>query len=249
MTIAKQPTITFSKVGIAHCPMNGQTSEALINYLGQFLTPERKAKIETVLAHRTRYVTVVLEDIHTSQNAGAVLRNCDNLGIQDIHIIEQTSNFKVNLNVTRGCQKWLTPHRYRKQQGNTRDCIHALKAKGYCIVATTPHTNACELPALPLDRPSALLFGNELDGLSETALAQADMHLKIPMYGFSESFNISVSTALCLQSICDRLRQSHYYPWQLSLEEQQALRLQWYRSSCKNIQQLEASFWQRHSGF
>ncbi|MGD1950312.1 MAG: TrmH family RNA methyltransferase [Leptolyngbyaceae cyanobacterium] len=219
-----------------------QQTNALTDYLSNFLTPERRAKIETVLAYRTRYVTVALEDLHTSQNAGAVLRNCDNFGIQDVHIIEQTTSFKVNLNVTRGCQKWLTTYRYAQQQGNTSSCIETLKSRGYCVVATTPHTEATTLSDLPLDHPIALLFGNELDGLSETALASADRLLKIPMYGFSESFNISVSTALCLQSICDRIRQSDHI-WQLTPEEQQKLRLRWYRSSCKNINQLEASFW------
>ncbi|MEM6254441.1 MAG: RNA methyltransferase [Cyanobacteria bacterium P01_D01_bin.156] len=220
----------------------GQIAD-LINYLADFLTSERKTKIERVIAHRTRYITVALEDIHTSQNAGAVLRNCDNFGIQDIHIIEQTTNFKVNLNVTRGCQKWLTTYRYKNQQNNTHSCINTLKEQGYCVVATTPHTDACKLPDLPLNRPIALLFGNELDGLSDTALAQADQHLKIPMYGFSESFNISVSTALCLQSICDLIHQSSY-PWQLSPAEQQLLKLDWYRNSCKHLQQVEAGFWQ-----
>ncbi|MEM7793905.1 MAG: RNA methyltransferase [Cyanobacteria bacterium P01_C01_bin.118] len=246
MVSSKTPVIKTRRVGTAHQSLSDKTTEALVHYLGQFLTPQRKAKIETVLAHRTRYVTVALEDIHISQNAGAVLRNCDNFGIQDAHIIEQTTSFKVNLNVTRGCQKWLTTYRYRQQQSNTRDCIEILKAKGYRIVATTPHTDAWELPDLPLDRPIALLLGNELDGLSETALAGADIHLKIPMYGFSESFNISVSTALCLQSICDRLRQSPYL-WQLTPEDQKILRLQWYRNSCKNLQHLEASFWQGYS--
>ncbi|MGD1853490.1 MAG: TrmH family RNA methyltransferase [Leptolyngbyaceae cyanobacterium] len=225
--------------------MNSRQTKALIEYLGQFLTTERKAKIEAVLAHRTRYLTIALEDIHTSQNAGAVLRNCDNLGIQDIHIVEQTTSFKVNLNVTRGCQKWLTTYHYAKQRGNTANCIAALKNQSYCLVATTPHTGAFDLLSLPLDQPIALLFGNELEGLSQEALEQADRHLKIPMYGFSESFNISVSTALCLQSLRDRMRQS--CPWQLPSHEQQELRLQWYRNSCKHIQQLEASFWQQHS--
>ncbi|NEQ49192.1 MAG: RNA methyltransferase [Leptolyngbya sp. SIO3F4] len=247
MVSTYRPVIPLGKPAIGELQSIGSDqSKMLIDYLGHFLTPDRKAKIETVLAHRTRYVTVLLEDIHTSQNAGAVLRNCDNFGVQDVHIIEQTTSFKVNLNVTRGCQKWLTTYRYRQQRGNARICINALKAQGYCIVATTPHTDACELPELPLDRPIALLFGNELDGLSATALIHADTHLKIPMYGFSESFNISVSTALCLQSICDRLRQSSY-SWQLTQDEQQSLRLQWYRSSCKNIQQLEASFWKKLS--
>ena len=220
-----------------------QQTKALTDYLGNFLTPERRAKIETVLAYRTRYITVALEDLHTSQNAGAVLRNCDNFGIQDVHIIEQTTSFKVNLNVTRGCQKWLTIYRYAQQQGNTSSCVETLKSKGYCVVATTPpHTEATTLSDLPLDRPIALLFGNELDGLSATALARADQLLKIPMYGFSESFNISVSAALCLQSICDRIRVSAY-PWQLTTNEQQLLRLEWYRNSCKKAQQLESIFW------
>ena len=225
-----------------------QQTNALTDYLGNFLTPERRAKIETVLAHRTRYVTVALEDLHTSQNAGAVLRNCDNFGIQDVHIIEQTTNFKVNLNVTRGCQKWLTHHQYAKQQHNTHSCIKTLKGKGYCIVATTPHTDALSLSDLSLDQPIALLFGNELDGLSDTALANADKLLKIPMYGFSESFNISVSAALCLQSICDRIRTSSTCPWQLTADEKQALRLEWYQKSCKNAQQIEAIFRKEQDG-
>ena len=220
-------------------------TQDLVNYLGQFLTAERKAKIETVLAHRTRYVTVALEDIHTSQNAGAVLRNCDSLGVQDVHIIEETTSFKVNLNVTRGCQKWLTTYRYAQQQGNTLACMAILREKGYRIVATTPH--AGDTPSvLPLNQPMALVFGNELEGLSESALTHADGLLKIPMYGFSESFNISVSTALCLQTVCDRIRQSSY-PWQLTPQQQWELRLQWHRNSCKNLEPLEASFWQSYS--
>ena len=222
------------------------TDKDLTSYLGQFLTDERKAKIESVLAFRTRYVTVALEDIHTSQNAGAVLRNCDNLGIQDVHIIEQTTSFKVNLNVTRGCQKWLTTHRYAKQHGNTCNCIETLKNRGYRIVATTPHKAALNLSDLAVDRPIALLFGNELEGLSETALTQADTLLKIPTYGFSESFNVSVSTALCLQSIGNFVRKSHY-PWELTLDEQKPLRRESYRNSFKNIRQLEASSWHEHS--
>lgn len=102
--------------------------------------------------------------------------------------------------------------------GEYRRLHHTLKDNDYCVVATTPHTDAWIPANLPLDRPIALLFGNELEGLSEVALAQADRHLSIPMYGFSESFNISVSTALCLQSICDRAHCSTY-PWQLTPDE------------------------------
>ncbi len=128
--------------------------QSLIEYLGNFLTAERRLKIDAVLSYRTRYVTLALEDIHTSQNAGAVLRNCDNFGIQDVHIMEQTTSFKVNLNVTRGCQKWLTIYRYASQRGNIQDCIKTLTAQGYRVVATTPH-DGFSLSALPIDRPVA----------------------------------------------------------------------------------------------
>ncbi|MEL6248480.1 MAG: RNA methyltransferase [Cyanobacteria bacterium J06627_15] len=221
----------------------------LIAYLRQFMTPERHQRLETVLAQRTRYMTVVLEDIHITQNAGAVLRNCDCFGIQDVHIIESTTKFKLNLDVTRGCSKWLTLHRYNQQSGNTEQCIQTLKANGYRLVATTPHGQPLPLPELPVDKPLALWFGNEHDGLSPTALAAADMQVSIPMRGFSESLNVSVSAALCLQSLCnggvgpEDHRIDPANPWPLSAEETHALRLHWYRQALPLSKQLEKQFW------
>ncbi|MEM9905773.1 MAG: RNA methyltransferase [Cyanobacteria bacterium P01_D01_bin.44] len=225
--------------------MNVSEQIALTEYLQTFLTEARWTKIESVLAQRTRYVTVVLEDVYVSQNASAVLRNCDSFGVQDVHIIENQASFKINLDVTRGCNKWLSLHKYARQQQNTETCLRQLKARGYRLVATTPHTDALYLPELPLDQPIALIFGGEQAGLSTQALEQADRQLRIPMYGFSESFNISVSTALCLQSVCDRIRQSHH-PWQLSEAEIQDLRLTWYRKSfpaSDRLDKLEKRFW------
>ncbi len=223
-------------------PTDDTTTQQLTAYLGQFLTAERQRRLETVLAQRTRYVTVVLEDIHVSQNANAVLRNCDCFGIQDIHVVQNTTSFKLNADVTRGCSKWLTLHRYRHQKNNTERCIKALRENNYRLVATTPHGQPFLPSDLPLDRPLALWFGNEHEGMSETALAAADMQVSIPMHGFSESFNISVSTALCLQGVCDRLRQSAH-PWHLSEEEIQTLRLHWYRQANPLGEQLEKQFW------
>ncbi|MEM9161498.1 MAG: RNA methyltransferase [Cyanobacteria bacterium P01_F01_bin.4] len=225
--------------------MNVLEQTELTEYLQTFLTKERQARLESVLTQRTRYITVVLEDIYVSQNASAVLRNCDSFGVQDIHIIENHASFKINLDVTRGCNKWLTLHKYAQQQRNTETCLEQLKAKGYRLVATTPHTDALYLPDLPLDQPIALIFGGEQTGLSTQALEQADLPLRIPMYGFSESFNISVSTALCLQNVCDRIRQSHL-PWQLTKAETEALRLTWYRKSLSvgdRVDKLEKRFW------
>ncbi|NEP16030.1 MAG: RNA methyltransferase [Leptolyngbya sp. SIO4C1] len=222
---------------------------ALTEYLRTFLTAERQAKIEAVLAQRTRYVTVVLEDVYLTQNASAVLRNCDSFGVQDVHIVENQAGFKINRDVTRGCNKWLTLHRYAEQQGNTAACLQRLKQQGYRLVATTPHTEALYLPELPLDRPLALLFGGEQAGLSTAALTQADLQLRIPMYGFSESFNLSVSVALCLQSLCDRIRPSQL-PWPLTTAEKSQLRLAWYRKSfpaSDRLDKLEKRFWQQRA--
>lgn len=218
------------------------TAQQIIAYLQQFLTPERQQRLDTVLAQRTRYITVVLEDIHFSQNANAVLRNCDCFGIQDIHVVQNKNNFKLNADVTRGCSKWLTLYHYKQQKQNTERCIQSLKDNDYALVATTPHGDPFSPADLPLDRPLALWFGNEQDGLSATALAAADMQVSIPMCGFSESFNISVSAALCLQGVCDRIRQSPY-PWQLTAAEAQTLRLHWYRQANPLGEQLEQQFW------
>ncbi len=213
----------------------------LTDYLGQFLTAERRQRIEAVLTQRTRYLTVVLEDLHRPHNAGAVLRNCDSFGIQDVHIIENTTGFKTTPKVTRGCHQWLSLHRYSRQRGNTLTCLSRLRDAGYRLVATAPNASH-SLHELSLDSPIALLFGNELEGLSTEALAQADLQVRLPMYGFSESFNVSVCTALGLQPLCHRLRSSDI-AWQLSDPEKALLRAQWYRLSHRGWPQLEAQFW------
>lgn len=184
-------------------------SKELINYLSEYITPERKELFEKVLSSRTRYLTVVLEDIYQSQNASAVLRSCDCFGIQDVHIIENRNQFKVNPDVTLGSTKWLNLHHYREKEQNTLDCINHLRNQGYRIVATSPHANDTNLEDFDLGKgKAALIFGTELTGISAVVENNADEFLKIPMFGFTESFNISVSAAITLHHLNLRLRQS-----------------------------------------
>ncbi|MGZ6540211.1 MAG: TrmH family RNA methyltransferase, partial [Bacteroidia bacterium] len=167
------------------------TDKDFIDYLSQFVSETRRAKFDTVLNYRTRHITVVLEDLYQPHNASAVLRSCDIFGIQDIHIIENKNAYTVNKDIALGAPKWLNLYKYRKEENNSLDCIKKLKEQGYRIVATTPHEKDCNLEDLSVDKPLALFFGTELTGISHTVREHADEYVKIPMYGFTESFNIS----------------------------------------------------------
>lgn len=202
----------------------------LLNHLLQFVTDERKALFGEVLKFRTKHITVVLEDIYQSQNASAVLRTCDLTGIQEVHIIENKYEYKVNPNVSLGSSKWLTLNWHNEKEENTIDTFNKLRSQGYRIVATTPHKNNKNLKSISLDSKMAIVLGTELTGLSSEAINNADEYLQIPMYGFTESYNISVSAALILFTLTERLRSSNF-DWQLLPEEVINIKLDWARKS------------------
>src|SRR5205814_1368349 len=193
----------------------------LISSLWQFISENKRHKMSEVIKNRTRYITVVLEDIFQSHNASAVIRSCDIFGVQDVHVVEAKYKFKAISPIAMGATKWVDVYQY----STITNVVSQLKAQGYCIVATTPHTDSCELPMLPINKKMALIFGSEQTGLSDVAMQHADMFVKIPMYGFVESFNISVSVAVCLYDIITRLHQSTI-AWHLTEEEKDDLLLQ-----------------------
>lgn len=215
---------------------------ALLEYLMGFVSDNKRTKFEAIVRQRTRYVTVVLEDLYQPHNASAVLRSCDCFGIQDVHIIENANTYEVNPDVALGASKWLNLIRYNTTENNTPEAIATLKTKGYRIVATTPHRSEVTLQQLDLNQgPVALLFGTEMRGLSADALAGADEFMIIPMVGFTESFNISVSAALSLFYLTEKLRNSSI-PWQLSAEEQIDTKLDWVRKVVKSSEGLIKDF-------
>ncbi len=214
----------------------------LINYLSGFVTPERLQRFEQVLESRTRYFTVVLEDIYQSQNASAVVRTCDCFGIQDIHIIENQNPFKMDGEVALGAEKWVSIFRYRNHENNTERAIQHLRTLGYRIVATSPDKRNVSLDEFSLEKGRiALFFGTELTGISENVAKQADELIRIPMFGFTESYNISVSVALVLQNLLWRLQKSEI-DWRLGSEEKKKLKLDWLRKSVKSSLAIERKF-------
>ena len=191
--------------------MKLQEKQELITYLSNFASVARRQKILSVLQQRTRYVTVILEDIYQPHNASAVLRSCDSFGVQDVHIVENKNIFTVTHGVTIGSDRWLTLHRYNQPGiNNTDECLQKLKSQGYTIAATTLYKEQITIEELSVNKKVALMFGSEISGLSEYAQNNADVSVKIPMMGFSESFNISVSAALCLYDVINRLKKEHH---------------------------------------
>lgn len=215
---------------------------ALNSFLEQFVSTHKQMLFDEVIKYRTRYITLALEDIYQPHNASAVLRTCDCFGIQDVHIIENKNQYMVNPDVALGASKWLSLIRHNQATHNTKQCIGSLREEGYRIVATSPHTDGTLLHDFEVDKgPVALFFGTEMQGLSDLVLNEADEYLKIPMYGFTESFNISVSAAIILQSLSHRLHLSKVN-WQLSGQEQQELRLDWLKKSIKKADLLIKDF-------
>ena len=221
--------------------------KAFREFLLPMINQNRLELIGRILDLRTRYITVVLEDIYQPHNASAVLRTCDCFGIQDVHIIENRNSYEINPDVELGAAQWLTLHRYNQGADNTGDAIGKLKADGYRIVATTPHTNDCDIGEFRLSPgKAAFMLGTEMKGLSEKALDLADEYVKIPMMGFTESFNISVSAAIVLYELNSRLRNSSI-DWSLQSAEKERIRYEWIKNSVNNVSRVERGFKKRYN--
>jgi len=216
-------------------------NQKYLEYLIPFLTKRRLELFDTVLEQRTKHFTVVLEDIFQKHNTSAVVRSCDIFGIQDIHIIEKRYNSYVSNQVAKGAQKWLNFNTYNQDEDNTAVCIDSLKAKGYQIIATTPHNESCYLPEFDISKKTAFFFGVEKAGLSDQVMQKADGFLKIPMVGFTESLNISVAVAIILQSVTSKLKQSDV-AWQLSEAEKLHTKIAWIENSIKSITQIKERY-------
>lgn len=215
------------------------TDLELYEQLSEFISENKRSLFDRIAPLRTRHVTVVLEDIYQSQNASAVLRTCDLVGVQDVHVIENRNSYKVDQQVALGSSQWVDIIPYRTHEDNTRACMDALRAKGYRIIATSPRGDANTPHDIDLQRPMAFCFGTELTGLSDALINEADAHLRIPMYGFTESYNISVSAAITLFTVMERLRNSTI-DWHLDDAASLALRLQWVRTVLQSAELIEA---------
>jgi tRNA (guanosine-2'-O-)-methyltransferase len=222
--------------------MNKETKQDLIDYLLGFISDNRKKKFDTVITNRMNHMQLVLENMYQPHNASAVVRSADCFGVQYIHAIEKKNKYIVNEDIAMGSGNWVSVERFTKEENNTRDCLTQLKARGLKIVATTPHKNDCSLKELDIDQKFALVMGTEQEGISEEVFEMADAYVKIPMFGFTESFNVSVCAALCMYELGNRIRSNSSIDWRLTEDEKTDVYLSWLRNSISKVELIEKEF-------
>lgn len=207
-----------------------ETLEQIVTTLEPLLTARRQLRIEDALASRTRDVVLVLEDIANEHNGAAVLRTAEAFGFFEVHVIEpQSGRFKISERISKGTEKWLELHRYQR----AADAYATLRAQSRKIFASTLHGDAIDVAEIPIDAPVALVFGNELLGLSPDALARADGYFRIPMSGFVESFNISVAAAISAYDLFSR-RRARGLSGNLTEDDRRRVRAAWLAQAVKS---------------
>ena len=205
-------------------------NEYILSEFYKIITPNKVNMFERIAPQRSRYLVVGLENIQQDHNASAIMRSMDCLGFQELHLIEKNNSYQFQRDIALGSARWLDVNQYYEGPEPVLDAIAKLRKQGYRIIATSPHHKAVTPQTVNLQQPIALFFGAEKHGISPELMGNADELLHIPMHGFTESLNLSVSAALLLNALRTRL-ESTQYPWLLSEQEQIKLKIEW----CKRI--------------
>jgi tRNA (guanosine-2'-O-)-methyltransferase len=196
--------------------------EAVCRALAPLRTEDRRARIDEVLAARLGSVVPVVEDVFDPHNGAAVIRTAEAFGLQELHVIEPGLRFQAAHGITRGCHRWIDLHRWR----DSHEAIAALRGRGFRVLATGPDATMT-IDEIGGDRPVAVLFGNERHGLAPRTALACDATVALPMYGFTQSFNLSVSAALVLAQLAARRRAWLGAQGDLSEERLAWLRARW----------------------
>ena len=201
-----------------------------IDYLAEFMTPERKVVMEQTLTMRTDYMTILTENMFHPLNASALVRHCEAFGIQQMHNIEESCTFSPDIKIAKGSHQWVD----LKTHATTPEAIATLKKSGYRIIATSPHKDDTTPETFDVTKGKfALVFGTEHIGISDEVIGAADEFLKIPMCGMVESLNVSASAAIIMYMLSQRVRES-VQGWELEPEEQVKILYRWMKCSVKD---------------
>lgn len=171
---------------------------------------------------------IVLEDVYQAHNASAVVRSADCFGVQYVHFIENRNKYKISDDVALGASQWVNIQRHK----DTKEALTGLKQRGFRIVATSPHKNDKTIFDFDVREKFALVFGTEKEGITSDVVKTADEFVKIPVMGFTESFNISVCAALCMQELTHKIRKEVKEAY-LTNEEKESIYLDWLLKSIK----------------
>jgi tRNA (guanosine-2'-O-)-methyltransferase len=224
---------------------NTVPEDYILSEFYNLLTDDRIRLFEKIIDQRTNHLTVISEDIFQEHNASAIVRTCDSFGIQTLHLIETRNTYQVHEGISRGSNQWVTLEHHYSEGKTTSDILNQLKSRGYKIAATSPHAIEYDIFNLPIDQPVALLFGAEKKGITSQAMENADYLVRIPMYGFAESLNVSVAAAITLNELRNRLNQSSI-SWQLRDKEKLDTLLSWCRKHIKSSELIENEIRKRY---
>ena len=209
-------------------------AKQVLELLEPQLTPERQERIRAAVEGRTCNVVPVLEDIYDRGNVSAVLRSAEAMGFQCAHVIELGEKFKSSARVTQGADKWLDVKKWK----STSECVGELKRLGYKIVATHLDSRAKPIGEIDFSKPTALVLGNEAEGISKEMIELADETTIIPMHGFVQSFNISVAGAISFYHIMRERERVLGTSGDLTDAEKLVLRAEFSLRSSKNPERL-----------
>lgn len=223
--------------------MEAHKLKEILRFFEGHVTPNRYQRFQEVLKDRTDYMCVVLENIYNPQNSSAVIRSADCFGIQNVHIIEGKWEFKTHEEITKGSSKWVDVSHHEQKENNNRAVFQQLKKEGYRLVATSPHAEKSELKDFDVTAGKfALIMGNEMDGITDVAREEADAFIQIPMYGFTESFNLSVAASICFHHLSYKIREAGV-DWPLSEAQKGEILYRWFYSSISGAEELESRYW------
>ncbi|MDF2553127.1 MAG: TrmH family methyltransferase [Chryseobacterium sp.] len=202
-------------------------------YLKQFLTEERLRKIEHFAPESSDFVLPVLEDVYQFRNAAAIVRSVEACGFHKVVALQEENNFEPNLKVTKGADTWVEVEKLPRNM----ESFQKIKDKGYKIVVVSLENNAKMLPEYEITEPIALVFGTEMEGVSQEILNFADETLAIPMYGFTRSFNVSVAASLCMYELKQKLMKSGI-DYKLNEEKLLRMKIRWTVNSIRSGEQI-----------
>lgn len=223
--------------------LNISQKQELYVYLDSFLQDPRRERLNNVLDNRTTHFCVAMEDLFYERNSGAIIRTADGYGIQNVHVIEPKDSFKSKVTniISKGAEKWVTKTQHDDIKNGAKQCIDQLRKQGYQIVATSPHTDGHTIHDFDITKKSAFFLGAEKTGISDIVMEEADDYISMPIYGFTESYNVSVANAILLHELVNRLRKSDV-DWKLSEEERNEIMLDWTIKSIVSSDMLTEKF-------
>lgn len=203
------------------------------DYLKEFLTEERIRKIEHFAPESSDYVLPVLEDVYQFRNAAAVVRSTEACAFHKVVALQEEYSFEPNLRVTKGADTWVEVEKLPRNM----ESFQKIKNRGYKMVAVSLENNAKFLPEYEITQPIALVFGTEMEGVSQEILDFADETLAIPMYGFTRSFNVSVAASICLYELKQKLMKSGI-DYKLNEEKLLRMKIRWAVNSMRSGDQI-----------